>query len=258
LLKLFRSRRSERAPFSGPRGSRAYAVGDVHGRLDLMLELLRRIEEDDRRRGPAKTFIVFLGDLVDRGPDSCGVIDHLVGRPPSFGRCVYLGGNHEEAFLRVIEGDTSVVPGWLLYGGRECAQSYGISPGWLLGAAPEAIVSEVRHKVPRSHVRFLEELHDTFKFGDYLFVHAGIRPGLAIEEQLPRDLRWIREGFLDDDTDHGLMVVHGHTITESVEERPNRIGIDTGAYKSGILTAIGIEGRERWYLEARDPAAAAD
>ena len=253
MLKLFRSRRKERAPFAGPKGSRAYAVGDIHGRLDLLLQLLERIERDDAARAPARTYLVFLGDFVDRGPDSKGVIELLAARPPAFATPVFLGGNHEEAFLRVIEGETSVVPGWLMYGGKECAQSYGISPGWLLGAAPEAIVADVRRHVPRHHVDFLKSLHDTFRFGDYLFVHAGIRPGLAIEAQTPKDLRWIREGFLEDSTDHGLMVVHGHTISEAVDERTNRIGIDTGAYRTGLLTAIGIEGTERWYVEARAP-----
>lgn len=254
MLKLFRSR--SRAPeFAGPRGSRAYAVGDVHGRLDLMVELLNRIERDDAARRPARTFLVFLGDLVDRGPDSRGVIDHLLHRPPSFARTVFLAGNHEEALLRVIGGDASVVPSWLIYGGKECAQSYGISGAWMLGAPPAAVAAEVRRAVPREHADFLASFGDTFRFGDYLFVHAGIRPGVPVEEQVPQDLRWIREGFLDDVTDHGLIVVHGHTISPEVEERPNRIGIDTGAYRTGILTAIGIEGGERWFLRTEGEAA---
>jgi serine/threonine protein phosphatase 1 len=250
LLKLFRNR-SRQSVISGPKGSRAYAIGDVHGRLDLMVELLERIERDNSARGPARTFVVLLGDLVDRGPDSRGVIEHLLRRPPRFGRPIYLAGNHEEAFLRVIGGDASVVPAWLMYGGKECAQSYGINGGWLLNATPAAVTSEVAHKVPQAHVDFLSSFGDTFRFGDYLFVHAGIRPGVEIEDQVPQDLRWIREGFLDDRTDHGFIVVHGHTIVEGVEEHPNRIAIDTGAYRSGTLTAIGIEGRERWFLEAK-------
>ena len=251
MFKLFRSRSTRPGSFAGPAGSRAYAIGDVHGRLDLLLHLLERIEADDRSRPPAKTFIVFLGDLVDRGPDSCAVLQHLIERPPSFGRPIFLSGNHEEAFLRILQGDASVVPAWLLYGGRECAQSYGIGSGFLLNATPAAVVHEVARQVPREHVEFLSSFADTFQFGDYLFVHAGIRPGTDIEAQDPKDLRWIREGFLDDDTDHGLVVVHGHTIVEEVEERPNRIGIDTGAYRTGVLTAIALEGTERWYLQAK-------
>jgi serine/threonine protein phosphatase 1 len=250
LLKLF-WKRSRQPAVSGPKGSRAYAIGDVHGRLDLLRALLERIEQDNARRGPAKTFLVFLGDLVDRGPDSRGVIDLLLSRPPRFARPIYLAGNHEEAFLRVVGGDEAVVPAWLSYGGKECAQSYGINGGWLLNATPAAVTSEVAHKVPQAHVDFLASFGDTFRFGDYLFVHAGIRPGLPIEQQVQQDLRWIREGFLDDRTNHGVIVVHGHTIVETVEEHPNRIAIDTGAYRSGTLTAIGIEGRERWFLETK-------
>jgi serine/threonine protein phosphatase 1 len=251
LLNLFRRRASEPKAHCGPPGSRAYAIGDIHGRLDLLVDLLGRIERDNGARGPAKTWLVFLGDLVDRGPDSKGVIDLLSERPPRFARNVFLAGNHEEAFLKVFEGDTSIVPAWIMYGGRECAQSYGVNGGWMLSATPEAIVSEFRRTVPRSHVDFLSSMGDSFSFGDYVFVHAGVRPGVPLEEQSPQDLRWIREGFLDDETDHGFVIVHGHTIVDEVEERPNRIGIDTGAYRTGVLTAIGIEGRERWFLSSK-------
>jgi serine/threonine protein phosphatase 1 len=249
LLKLFRSRRTAKTGPSGPAGSRAYAIGDIHGRLDLLEQLLATVERDNARRGPARTFLVFLGDLVDRGPDSRGVIERLLKRPPRFARPIFLAGNHEEAFQRVLAGETSIVPSWLLYGGRECAQSYGITGGWLLNATPASVVHEVARAVPREHQDFLASFGDTFRFGDYLFVHAGIRPGVPIEEQVPDDLRWIREGFLEDNSDHGVVVVHGHTIVEAVEELPNRIGIDTGAYRTGTLTAIGLEGEKRWFLE---------
>ena len=250
MLNLFRRQPKQRTP-SGPAGARAYGIGDVHGRLDLMEALIERIRRDDEARGPARTFLVFLGDLVDRGPDSRGVVDRLATRPPRFARNIFLSGNHEEAFLRVIGGDASVVPAWLLYGGKECAQSYGIGGGWLLNAAPQSVAHEVARLVPRAHVDFLSSFGDTFRFGDYLFVHAGIRPGVAVEDQDPKDLRWIREGFLEDRTDHGCVVVHGHTIVEAVEEHPNRIAIDTGAYRSGVLTAIGLEGTERWFIDAK-------
>ena len=252
MLKLFRRSRSEPARPLGPAGARAYAIGDVHGRLDRLTDLLERIKRDNAARDPAKTWVIFLGDLVDRGPDSKGVLDLLIQQPPDFGRTVFLAGNHEEAFLKVIGGDASIVPAWLMYGGRECAQSYGVSGGWMLAATPEAIISEVRRTVPRSHVEFLSSMGDSFSFGDYVFVHAGVRPGVPLEAQSQHDLRWIREGFLDDESDHGCVIVHGHTIVDAVEERPNRIGIDTGAYRTGILTAIGIEGSERWFLSS-DP-----
>ena len=245
------SKSRRKARYQGPPGSRAYAVGDVHGRLDLMLDLLRQIERDNERRGPAKTYLIFLGDLVDRGPDSRGVVDHLIRQPPRFHRTVFLKGNHEEFFLSVLNREDNNVQRWLTYGGLECAESYGVSPGWFLNASQGELVDRLIEQVPRAHVEFLSNMADTFRFGDYLFVHAGIRPGVALEQQISGDLRWIREGFLDDSSDHGVMVVHGHTIVDAPEERPNRIGVDTGAYKTGLLTAIGLEGSERWFLHAR-------
>ena len=254
MLARFFSKSRARPLLKGPSGSRAYAIGDVHGRLDLMLDLLARIEEDDRSRGPAKTYLIFLGDLVDRGPDSRGVIDYLINNPPPFHRTVYLKGNHEEFFHGVLEGDDSIVQRWMTYGGAECAESYGVSTGWALNASQAEITERLIKEVPRSHVDFLANMADTFRFGDYLFVHAGVRPGVELEKQVSRDLRWIREGFLDDQTDHGLMIIHGHTIVDAPEERPNRIGVDTGAYRTGLLTAIGLEGTDRWYLHAKATA----
>jgi serine/threonine protein phosphatase 1 len=250
LARFFSKSRRQSLP-KGPPGSRAYAIGDVHGRLDLMLELLRRIEDDNASRGPAKTYLVFLGDLVDRGPDSRGVVDTLINNPPRFGRPVFLKGNHEEFFLNVLEGDEAVVQRWLTYGGSECAESYGVASTWTLDATPGAIMDRLIAQVPPEHVKFLSQMADTFRFGDYLFVHAGVRPGVELEKQVSGDLRWIREGFLEDTSDHGVVVVHGHTIVEAPEERPNRIGIDTGAYRSGLLTAIGLEGDERWFIHAQ-------
>ena len=255
LTSLF-SRKRARKAYAGPAGSRAYAIGDVHGRLDLLLDLLARIEADNERRGPAKTYLVFLGDLVDRGPDSRGVIELLANAPPTFARNIFLKGNHEEFFIRVLDGDDGVVQHWLTYGGTECAESYGLTSGWMLNSNATEIMDRLIEDVPASHKAFLDGLADSFRFGDYLFVHAGIRPGVELAAQASKDLRWIREGFLDDKTDHGVIVVHGHTIVERPEEHPNRIAVDTGAYRSGTLTAIGLEGSERWFLEAREAVAA--
>jgi len=238
----------------GPPGLRAYAVGDVHGRLDLLRQLVASIEADNAARPPARTFLVFLGDLVDRGPDSCGVVGYLLETKFEFAQPVFLKGNHEEFLLRVLSGDENTVLDWLTYGGFECAESYGVSKGSTLNSTPEEIVRRLRDAVPDGHRAFLEGMADTFRFGDYLFVHAGIRPGVPIAEQSPHDLRWIREGFLDCVSDHGVIVVHGHTIVDKVEQLPNRIALDTGAYRSGVLTAIGLEGDERWFLEAREAA----
>lgn len=241
----------------GPPNLRAYAIGDVHGRLDLLRDLLGEIERDNAARPPARTFLIFLGDLVDRGPDSKGVVEHLLRQPPSFAKTIFLKGNHEEFLLRVLAGEEDVVTDWLTYGGYECAESYGVSKGWTLNSTPAAILKRLKAAVPDEHRVFLEGMADTFRFGDYLFVHAGIRPGIPVGEQSVKDLRWIREGFLESSADHGLVVVHGHTIVDSPEEHSNRIALDTGAYRSGVLTALGLERTERWFIQARESEAPA-
>jgi serine/threonine protein phosphatase 1 len=255
LHRLFRSKPDPGRPH-GPPQRRAYAIGDVHGRLDLLEQLLIDIEADHLSRPPAKAYLIFLGDLVDRGPDSKGVIDRLLDRPPTFARNIFLKGNHEEFFLGALDGDLAMLQNWLVYGGAECCASYGIGQGWLMNASPPDILPRLASAVPAAHRAFLDAMADTFRFGDYLFVHAGIRPGVALEEQSGRDLRWIREGFLDDRTDHGVTVVHGHTIVDEVEEHPNRIAIDTGAYKSGVLTALALEGSNKWLLQTTSDGAA--
>lgn len=252
MLSFLRRKNAPARNVSGPTGSRAYAIGDVHGCLRLLDELLVTIEADDRARGPARTFVVLLGDLVDRGPDTCGVLERLSNWRPAWATPVFLMGNHEEFFLSVLDGDADLVANWLTFGGAECAASYGLTDGWMLNASTQGIAQEFYRRVPRAHADFVRGFGDSFRFGDYLFVHAGIRPGRSLEDQVPKDMRWIREGFLDDRSDHGVVVVHGHTIVEAPEERANRIGIDTGAYKGGPLTALGIDGSERWFLTAQD------
>ena len=249
-MRALFSRTARTRVASAPTGSRAYAVGDVHGRLDLLEDLLHKLECDHLQRAPAKTYLVMLGDLIDRGPDSRGVLEYFVAHPLHWARVVHLKGNHEEYLLNILNGATERVPDWLAYGGMECLQSYGLSQGWVLNAPFDAIVERLSAVFPEAHRAFLEEMGDTFRFGGYLFVHAGIRPGVPISEQSVRDLRLIREGFLDDRTDHGVIVVHGHTIVDRPEEHPNRIALDTGAYKSDRLTALRLEGTERSFIEA--------
>jgi len=254
---------SEPAAARGKPGCRAYAIGDIHGRLDLLEALLRLIDDDRAARPAKKTFIVFLGDLVDRGPDSAGVVERLRHYRPQGARTIFLAGNHEEVLLRILGGDASIVRSWLNFGGAECVRSYGLNAQSLAQMDEAGVVERVRSAVPPAHREFLESFADTFRFGDYLFVHAGIRPGIAIDAQDRQDLLWIREPFLTDAKEHGCMVVHGHTIVEKVEQRRNRIAIDTGAYQSGILTALAIEDDRRWLLatapgdRASDPAVSA-
>lgn len=242
---------------SGPAGQTAYVVGDVHGRLDLLDQLLERIHRDIDERLPDKALIVFLGDLLDRGPDSAGVVERLRTYRREGVRTVFLLGNHEEVLLRIAAGEAQLIPSWLRFGGAQCLRSYGGEPLRIGLLGGEAAVEAIREVIPPEHLEFLSSFADTCRFGDYLFVHAGIRPGVELDQQTQLDLRWIREPFLADDTDHGFVVIHGHTIRPEIDERPNRIGIDTGAYASGVLTALVIDGPQRRHLDTRVPAATA-
>lgn len=236
-----RSRESE--------AQRAYAIGDIHGRLDLLEEILVRVEADNGGRRPARVTLVFLGDLIDRGPQSAQVIERLRRYRPDFAKTVFLMGNHEEVLLRILAGEIDILADWLRFGGAECARSYGMDPRDLESRSGSGALKMLRESIPKEHLKFLSSFVDTASFGQYLFVHAGIRPGVTLSHQLPEDLRWIREPFLDDPSDHGRIVVHGHTISESVEVRTNRIGIDTGAYRTDVLTALGLEDDERWVVQ---------
>jgi serine/threonine protein phosphatase 1 len=243
---------------SGARGFRAYVIGDVHGRLDLLELLIGRIEDELVQRPARKVLLVFVGDLIDRGPASAQVIEKLRTYAHPHVKTVFVMGNHEEVLLRVLRGDPSYIASWMKFGGAECLQSYGVNPRELRGKSEADALALIQNAIPAAHFEFLESFIDTCRFGDYLFVHAGIRPGVELDQQRQTDLRWIREPFLLSDTDHGYVVVHGHTISPKVEELPNRIGLDTGAYRTGNLTALAIEGSRRWYLSTADLNSGAD
>ncbi|HEV2593680.1 MAG TPA: metallophosphoesterase family protein [Sphingomicrobium sp.] len=248
---MFRSASSPQRQPVGALGYRAYVIGDVHGRLDLLKHLLAQIHSELDREPPGKCLLVFLGDLIDRGPNSAQVIERLRTYSRRSVEPVFLLGNHEEVLLRIVEGDAELISKWCLFGGAECLLSYGVNPDEVAKATDEEALAIVRAAIPSEHIKFLEGFSDSCRFGDYLFVHAGIRPGVELERQIQADLRWIREPFLNDKNDHGFVVVHGHTISSDVELRPNRIGIDTGAYRTDVLTALGIEGSDRWLLDTR-------
>ena len=235
----------------GARGWRAYGVGDIHGRLDLLDQLLEKIHADIEQSKARKVLLVFVGDLIDRGPSSAQVIERLRTYSRPGVRTVFLLGNHEEVLLRILRGDAELISKWRWFGGAECLKSYNVDPELVGRMRDEDALETIRAAVPREHVKFLESFDDSCRFGDYLFVHAGIRPGVEIDQQRQSDLRWIREPFLFDETDHGFVVVHGHTIRPEVEVRKNRIGIDTGAYRTGVLTALAIEGADSWFLDTR-------
>jgi serine/threonine protein phosphatase 1 len=248
FAKLFRAPKSAPAAPAVPHGTRVYAIGDIHGCLVQFDALIAAIEADDARRGPAQTTMILLGDLVDRGPDSAGVVRRA--RDWAARRKVrHIAGNHEEMFLDSFE-DRGTLKHFIKYGGRETILSYGVDPRAYRDASIEQTRVLMTAAVPAADREFLAAAEDAIEIGDYLFVHAGIQPDVPLDEQLTSDLRWIREPFLSHPAAHGPIVVHGHTITEDIELRPNRIGLDTGAYDSGRLTALGLEGAQRWLMEA--------
>jgi Calcineurin-like phosphoesterase. len=241
--------KAESKPAAVPRGMRIYAIGDIHGRLDLLDALTDRIIEDGQSAGSAVRYLVFLGDYVDRGPQSREVVERLAaGPPPGFG-AIHLRGNHEASFQGFLD-DTRVGPNWMNFGGLATLASYGVHlPSD--GSSQERLAdiqAQLRAAVPEHHRRFLAGLKASVGIGDYLFVHAGIRPGVPLLRQSENDLLWIREKFLNSTADHGKVVVHGHTIHPEPQIRPNRIGIDTGAFASGRLTCLVLEGTERRFL----------
>ena len=354
-----------RADFAVPDGRRVYAIGDIHGRDDLFAQLIAAIRADHQARGPAEATIILLGDLVDRGPQSAEVIDRAIALRDEFpdtrlligyqeecflasltgdvrrlryfmriggeatvrsywnddksladasfedvaerlpdlvpaAHVDFLGhgedmvaigdylfvhagirpgvpleiqsladrrwsrdefpgmrlliGNHEECFLAALTGDVRRVRYFMRIGGEATVRSYWRDDASFEKASFEEVAERLPGLVPAAHVDFLGQGEDMVAIGDYLFVHAGIRPGVPLEKQSLADLRWIRDEFLDNLGDHGKMVVHGHSITAEPDEQANRIGIDLGAFRSGILGAVGLEGSQRWFLYARDGA----
>jgi serine/threonine protein phosphatase 1 len=250
LIGRFFGARAPRALPAVPAGDRVYAVGDVHGRADLFMALIEAIEADDRARSAANTVIVLLGDLVDRGPDSAQVI--RAARELSDRRQVRMVcGNHEEMFLQSFER-IEILQHFLRYGGKDTILSYPVDTEAFHAADLDGVQALMRGAVPEDDRKFIRAFEDFVAIGDYLFVHAGILPEEAIVDQSRKNLRWIREPFLSYPGDHGCVVVHGHTITPEPELLHNRIGIDTGAFKSGRLTALALEGSDRWLMEARE------
>jgi serine/threonine protein phosphatase 1 len=227
--------------------TRAYVIGDIHGRSDLLDQIVAEIERDLEKSPVADTLTVTLGDYVDRGPDSRGVLDRLANNPfPT--KYIALKGNHEalfEAFLR----DPTVASQWRRFGGLETLHSYGVPvAAVMIGRGFEEASEALRRSVPKEHFRFLESLRFSVSHGDYFLCHAGVRPGVPLEHQRAEDLLWIREEFLNSRMSFGKVVVHGHTPTAAPEVLPTRINIDTGAFATGRLTCLVLEGGSRRFL----------
>jgi len=233
-----------------PDGHRLYAIGDIHGRVDLLDALHAMIVADAAAGAARQGTIVYLGDYIDRGDHSRAVIERLLGPAPGGLARIFLKGNHEEMMLRFFD-DIAVGAAWLEYGGAATLLSYGGRLEGSIGVESTliAVQAELARLVPAAHRRFLERLALFHRAGDYLFVHAGIRPGVPLDQQSPDDLLWIRGAFLNSRADHGMVVVHGHSIDPEIEMRANRIGIDTGAYATGVLSCLVLDGADRRLLQ---------
>lgn len=222
-------------------GLRIYAIGDIHGRLDLVDKMLSLINEDIEQYPVVRPIHVFLGDYIDRGKWSRETIDRLIEHGAAH-ESIFLKGNHELIAVNCLS-DRSKMDQWLQLGGMETLASYGVAPELYANRKQTAGTQLAFHKaLPRSHLHFFRALKDSFTSGDFFFAHAGVKPGVELSKQAERDLLWIRQQFLLSNKDFGKIVIHGHTPTQSIEVRPNRINIDTGAFATGRLTCLVIEG----------------
>ena len=223
-----------------PPGVRIYAVGDIHGRLDLLDELLARIGDDRSSRPAIRSVSVFLGDYIDRGPSSRETIDRLIEYAGA-NESIFLKGNHEQIAISCLR-DRGLFERWMRLGGLETLASYGITPGASSDARQIVRLQAAFHDaLPPSHFRFLRDLQNSFACGDYFFAHAGVKPHIPLSRQKESDLLWIRQEFLSSRDDFGKIVIHGHTPARDIEVGPNRINIDTGAFATGRLTCLVID-----------------
>lgn len=251
--RFFKRNRANDPPPSTD-GRLVYAVGDVHGRLDALEPLLRSIAEDLMLTRPADpAMLVFLGDYVDRGPESKRVVDLVLGmREHREFEIRMLKGNHEEALLYFLD-DPSFGAAWMEHGGGPTLVSYGVQPpaqrtdaeAW--GKASAAL----KKAIPKPHHDFYRELELMVTVGDYAFVHAGVRPGVPLEQQDERDLLWIRHEFLAEKGPHPKVIVHGHTPNEEAQLTRWRLGVDTGCYATGLLTAVRLMDTDQRLIQAR-------
>jgi len=249
--------RSELPPLPGgragtPVGTVVYAVGDIHGRCDLLERIHEGIDQDCRGRLASRRVLVYLGDYVSRGIDSHRVVELVMKAHPGGCDVVSLKGNHEDLLLRYLGGDLDTGRRWFDYDGLDTLAHYGVAAS-IGRERDEETMESLRQRfakaLPSEHLEFFRHLAVSHSEGGYRFVHAGIRPGAPLAEQSEHDQMWIRRPFLDSDLDHGAVVVHGHSISARPQLRRNRIGIDTGAYASGVLTCLVLDGETRCCLQ---------
>ncbi len=229
-----------------------YAIGDIHGRVDLLDPLIMQIIKNAaHRRNAERQTIVFLGDYVDRGPASREVVNILLYGIPDTFETIFLRGNHEEMLLEFVE-NPDILEAWKGCGGGQTIESYGrIRPDPNAPLTSNFDVWErFRSTLPHEHLAFFRGLELAATFGDYFFVHAGLKPGVSFAKQRPSDMLWIRDEFLNSSANFGKIVVHGHTPTNEIDVRRNRIGIDTGAFATNILTCLVLQGESQSYIQA--------
>ena len=250
MFSLFGKRKAQLPTTRVPPGMRVYAIGDIHGRADLLMAMHEGIRADLEHNAPeGDAVLVYIGDYIDRGLHSRQVIEHLLSDPIPALRKVYLKGNHDDSALQFL-ANAEFGPVWFSYGGDATLLSYGVrTPAKKVGSERfEDMRQQFEAALPPAHLEFLTNLQMMYECGDYLFVHAGVRPGVAFADQKQEDLMWIREEFLDSRQDFGKVVVHGHSISDAPEQKKNRIGIDTGAYASNQLTCLILEGDQRHFI----------
>lgn len=242
--------RSPIAPGTLPDGTVVYAVGDIHGRADLLARMHALIHADAASRPAQRRVLVYLGDYISRGPDSRTVIDMVRAHPLRGFDLVTLRGNHEDCLVRFLDGDMAAGGHLLDYGGMAALASYGIQVAEHQNADELAVIrKQVEGALPPAHIAFYRSLPPCHVEGGYVFVHAGVRPGLPLQAQEPRDMMWLRGTFLNFAESFGAVVIHGHTMAAEPQMRSNRIGIDTGAYTSGRLTCLICEADRRAFLQ---------
>lgn len=231
---------------TAPEGLRLYAIGDIHGCDDQLAAMHVGIVADLAARPAADHRIIHLGDYIDRGRDSAGVVERLASLSTSDPRVICLRGNHDQMLIDFLDDPVRNGGVWMDNGGAETLRSYGVAR-LLFGAIPRALPSlaaDLASVMPEKHKAFLRDLVYQVRFDDFVFVHAGIRPGIPLERQNPDDLIWIRDPFLFDPRDHGFVVIHGHTPVDRVDIQPSRIDIDTGAVYGGTLSCLVLEGTD--------------
>jgi len=234
------SLRTQKRPPKVPRNTRVYAIGDLHGRVDLLDAVILQIDADLALYPASRAMQIFLGDYVDRGPASREVVDRLIEHSRAH-ETIFLKGNHESFLIEFLH-NPNVLEDWRQFGGLETLVSYGLSPSLNPSEAERRHLSTaLAGELPESHRQFLAALKPSFACGDFLFVHAGVRPGVPLAQQKEEDLLWIRDEFLACEDDFGKLVVHGHTPVREPEVRTNRVNIDTGAFATGRLTCLIIE-----------------